>query len=516
LQYLNHNRSRRALKKPVDFKKLIVLLLVLVTSHAKYVNADSIAQTDFFREGVSARSLGLGNSMVGLADDVNSVYWNPAGLYLIKNTSFSTTRSTLDDFAGLTTQTLNLVVPYDESAFGFNLVYSSLEGGIETAIDEDTGRLVPIGTYEEDDTAFSLSYAWEYRENLYIGAALKSAKQELGGYSATGVGLDLGALMILENGMRAGIAIANLGDMDIGNDSIPMNIRIGASAPVPSVDNLMVAVSYETDYADDSVFGVGAEYEITDNLFARIGSADGEIAAGLGVGFQNFQLDYSFVENDLTGDESKLTLGYFVQTGHKTPKKAEEAKVPVKKADDTAKKEEKKVEKKDSKEEKKEVKAKTTSKRTSRSKKEEKEEKKDKEEPPAKKKTETSEKKAVEKKVEVEKKKEEAKKETAEEKTEVNEIQRKVTGQEALEPMKWPEPSEKPVQRTPEVYTGIEVEPVGAPSDGYSAPDGYIQSLDELLGEASVETYYDEDLMKSPPPVIKEGMFQLDSGESDY
>ena len=45
-------------------------------------------RTDFFQEGIAARPAGMGNAFVGVASNINALYWNPAGLALMKNNSF--------------------------------------------------------------------------------------------------------------------------------------------------------------------------------------------------------------------------------------------------------------------------------------------------------------------------------------------------------------------------------------------------------------------------------------------
>lgn len=288
---------------------------------------DATAPTDYFREGVTARSLGMGNAFVGLADDESALYWNPAGLSLLKGTWVSTTRTTKDEF-DINTQSLSLALPSGRAMAGFNLVYSSLGKVPRSVYNDVTDRWEYDGNFfGEDDTAFSLSYAKPYKKNLYLGATLKSVRQKIAEDRFSGWGLDIGAIMEMDNGLRAGLVLQNVGDMDIGTDSVPMNVRLGASTRLRSVNNLLLSAAYESDYVGDSIFSIGAEYEINKSVVARVGSSDGKFSAGLGVNFENFRLDYSFCEDPDSGDLSKLTLGRFMETGKKRPK--EEAAKPA-------------------------------------------------------------------------------------------------------------------------------------------------------------------------------------------
>jgi len=177
----------------------IAALAVTVAAASGARAQDATAQTDFFREGSTARSFGMGNAFVAVADDIGAAYWNPAGLALLSGATFSTTRSTLDIF-DLNTQTLSFAAPVYGGVAALNFVYSSISGGIETEFDPITGRLVPVGTFEETDSALSLSFGKEYRENLYLGGTLKHARQKVSRFSASGFGLDLAALYQYNSG----------------------------------------------------------------------------------------------------------------------------------------------------------------------------------------------------------------------------------------------------------------------------------------------------------------------------
>jgi len=172
----------------------------------------------------------------------------------------------------------------------------------------------------------------------------------------------------MESGMRLGLTVQNLG-MHIGSDTVPVNFRIGVSGEIAGIKGLTVGASYDSNYLDRNIVGVGAEYKIAENLTARAGSYDGKFTAGLGVNYENFQLDYSMNNDDDLGDLSKLSLGYYLSsTEKKTPSesKAPSSKPAAKAESKSAPKEEKKVEKTE--EPATETKAETSSRSRSRSK----------------------------------------------------------------------------------------------------------------------------------------------------
>jgi hypothetical protein len=289
----------------------------------------SSLRTDFFSEGISARSSGMGNAFIGVADDISALYWNPAGLALLQGNTFATTRTTQDLF-DLTTQTLSYAMPAWRGAAGFHIVYSSYGEGVACSGDPRTDcNPILIG---EDDTAFSFSYGRKWSNNLLLGASVKSVTQKITpAGSLSGIGFDIGALMDVSENMRAGLVLQNVGNLSLGIDNVPMNVRLGASYNVPNYKGLLLAFSYESAFQNESTFNIGAEYSLSENLQARIGSAGGNFTAGLGVRFENIQLDYAFNRNEVLGDQSRLTLGYYVAQRQPKPK----AKVEEKKPEET-------------------------------------------------------------------------------------------------------------------------------------------------------------------------------------
>jgi len=328
------DRGKRKLEKKLSQIAMAALTATALLLFRPGAAFGSTAQTDFFREGVAARPFGMGNAFVGIADDVGATYWNPAGLALLKGYSFSTTRSTQDEYDDLTTQGFNFAKPLGRGVIGFNAVYTTL-GDYPACASFDPNppyRCLSYMVIGEDDTAFSFSYGWRHRKNLLLGASIKHARQEVKpSFNASGWGFDIGALMEFNNGAKAGITLQNAGDMNVGEDTIPFNVILGGSGKIKSIKHLTLAFSIETGYLDESLFSIGAEYELSENLRARIGSSDGDFAAGLGVNFENLQLDYAFNRNDLQGDQSKLSLGYYINPAKKHPPKKPQEKIEPKK-----------------------------------------------------------------------------------------------------------------------------------------------------------------------------------------
>ena len=67
---------------PLKKSFLIATLLISILMHSQTVRKYS---NEFMNIGVDAAALGMSNTVVASTNDVNSGYWNPAGLIRLKD-----------------------------------------------------------------------------------------------------------------------------------------------------------------------------------------------------------------------------------------------------------------------------------------------------------------------------------------------------------------------------------------------------------------------------------------------
>ena len=67
-------------------KLLVILFFSLITAFSQNSSKYS---NEFLNIGVDARSIGMANAVVSSVNDVNSTYWNPAGLLNIERDEIS-------------------------------------------------------------------------------------------------------------------------------------------------------------------------------------------------------------------------------------------------------------------------------------------------------------------------------------------------------------------------------------------------------------------------------------------
>ena len=306
---------------------ILLAALLLVTATARAAD-DLAAQSDFFREGQSARAFGMGSAFVAVADDTDAVYWNPAGLAQLKGPQFITTKTTVDFFDS-DVQSFSAAMPYGPGVFGINYVYSNTDFPRYGQDSDNPLRFTTFLSMESERyTGIALAYAMQYRPNLALGLSIKSMKYSLYGNSASGTGFDLSALMKLDSGMNVGLNLQNLGGVSLGvMDEVPANFELGVSQKFME-DALTLALGYDSNYLGDSAYSIGAEYKVADHVTARLGSRDSKTAYGFSIDYENFRMDYGLNSGGDETESSKFSLAYTFTPSSPKPKKAEKKEPP--------------------------------------------------------------------------------------------------------------------------------------------------------------------------------------------
>jgi hypothetical protein len=227
----------------------------------------------FLKIGVGARPVAMGESFVALADDVNALYWNPAGINQLEKMQATFMynawlNGVAYNYAGIAAK-----------PFG----YGSAVGA--SVIMLDTGKIdgndindAPYSYDGEKDFVISGTYGKELQENVLLGISLKSVRQSIENESASGTGIDLGAIYKLSDNLLFGLAVQNLtfGQMKFVGDSysLPRIIRAGMGFRTSgfSFENpLVLAVELDMPADNDPSVGGGGEYWLSDMFVVRAG-----------------------------------------------------------------------------------------------------------------------------------------------------------------------------------------------------------------------------------------------------
>ena len=233
----------------------------------------------FLKMEEGARPMCMGGAFTALADDVNSLWWNPAG---IARSSFSEASLSHTQFIeNVTNEYVAFVRPLsdDYGAVGLSATYLTIPGVEGTdASGNSTGELAARSW------AGALTYARQLVPGINFGTSFKLIGQKLAAQSGTGMAVDLGAQYRYRQ-VSAGVAIQNLGpSFKIGGTSapLPQDFRFGVG--YTPISHLSMELDAEKARDADLKMRLGGEARLTPNFDLRAGYQQMD-NAGSGAGF---------------------------------------------------------------------------------------------------------------------------------------------------------------------------------------------------------------------------------------
>lgn len=318
---------------------LILLAVVLVSPAVKAQELSSIAGA-FVDVGYGARPVALGGAFVGLADDVNAVLWNPAGLTNIEQKEL--TLSFHNQFGLVKYNYLGYAMPYNSGldGLGFAFIYSGDEAMNEMTVQAGYGRKVLPGL----TVGGSIKYRRSSFGNNTIGGddyiifepdeiATGQLNQVKG--SANGFGFDIGALYKLSERITMGVMLKDIyspvfWDSKVDNplektkgsysELVPFESVIGSAFQI--TENFIFTADYSPTLSRDVYNKIrgGTELKLWGFLYLRAGVQnyinnidDERVVLGTGLKFKifggKFIFDYTHVSIGIA-NTSRVTFGF--------------------------------------------------------------------------------------------------------------------------------------------------------------------------------------------------------------
>ena len=180
----------------MDLKKNAWLFLLLATSFSYSQSVRKYAN-EFMAIGVDAAALGMSNTMVSHTQDVNSGYWNPAGLMKLKSNQASLMHASY--FANIAQYDYAaFAMPIDEnSAWGISMIRFGVDDILNTTqLIDSQGNINynRISLFSTADYGFTFSYARKLPiTGLHYGVNTKIIRRIIGTFADSwGFGFDMG------------------------------------------------------------------------------------------------------------------------------------------------------------------------------------------------------------------------------------------------------------------------------------------------------------------------------------
>jgi long-subunit fatty acid transport protein len=335
-------------------KKYIAIALmtsfIATQAFSQEVTKVGTTAASFLNIDVGARALGMGGSFVSVADDISSMYWNPAGVARLSGPQALFTHSRW--IADVNFNYAAFALPMGNfGTLGANATFLTMDEMERTTVYEPdgTGEMFDAGSY-----AFGLSYARNLTDRFSIGFNFKYINEKIYHSSASGAAFDVGTLFDTQYyGLKIGMSITNYGtkmqmggrDMLIQTDidplisgnnrninadlktdafDLPLMFRVGLSMDVlkgTGDSNLILSVDALHPNDDVESVNAGGEYWFHKMFALRAGykslfAKDSEegLCLGAGIhyklmGYTNLMIDYAYEDFGVLKDVQLFSLG---------------------------------------------------------------------------------------------------------------------------------------------------------------------------------------------------------------
>lgn len=311
---------------------LLIIIAPAPRTHAVDIH-DGAGTTGaaFLKIEGGSRPAGLGGAFAGLANDINTIFWNPAGLTAVHDRELTAMQHF--SFADINNQTIGYAQRIERLVWGASFLGSFTEIERRQGPTEDPDSTVTVGGF-----ATGLSLAYPLGEAISVGGTAKIISEQLDIQNAFGVAADIGLVArLLDNRLGIGVAVQNAGVLD-GGENLPMALRAGLAyrtwkqpAAEAETDKLMPTQELWAFVADAHLplldanpsFHVGIERWFYESIAARIGYRIGfnenpSDGLSLGVGVRrsgedmlaniDFQFDYAFVPDAYVGNAHRVSF----------------------------------------------------------------------------------------------------------------------------------------------------------------------------------------------------------------
>ena len=230
----------------------LLLAVLLLPAGASAAGTSSAA---FLRIGWGARSAAMGDAFTAAADDVDAVYWNPAGLNQVKRLQQTFGHNNWLD--GLNAEHAAFALRHDArsvigAGVGF-LSYGDIERGNKFGYTE--------GYYSASDMALLFSYARQWKPKLAVGGNFKIIRERIESDSAQAFALDAGAQYDYSPKLKLGATLKNLGTgitLDKTPGPLPLGLRAGAAYQYKK--DLLLTSDVSLPFDDSLSLHFGGEY----------------------------------------------------------------------------------------------------------------------------------------------------------------------------------------------------------------------------------------------------------------
>jgi long-subunit fatty acid transport protein len=251
---------------------LIFLMITVVGQVNARADSDKVGTTtaNFLKIEAGGRPVGMGGAFVAVCDDVNALYWNPAGLVQLKDREFIAVHTFW--LEQISHDYLACAIPLkDKFAYGVQIIYLGTGD-----IDRRTATGISDGKASVADYSVGGSLAWKLKENISIGLTIKGIQMNLDKNKGSGFAADIALLDKVIDNLSIGFMLQNFGQRISAvntSEDLPTNIKTGLAYRMPG-NKLLLAGDIDIPNDQAMRFHLGGEYQLDPTFALRLGFED--------------------------------------------------------------------------------------------------------------------------------------------------------------------------------------------------------------------------------------------------
>lgn len=276
------------MKRAIAFLAGAFILINLSEALAQGTSGFEILRLPTFPRGSA-----LGGATVADAGNIESIFYNPAGLRSLQK------RTAIAGYMDYVLDIGSGFLAYAEprgiwGTYGASIIYTNYGD-----FDRRDANGNDLGSFSASDLVFALSYAYDFLGKLNVGANGKFVYSTIEDYVGNALALDLGAQYeLIPQRLRLGGGIFNLGVTTRPyvetHEDLPLYYRLGVSgSPQGLPAMLYFSMTLYQEYADN--------YSLSNLGGGRFGDFLGEIYYSLGAEFKPIESFYLRVGYDTQG-----------------------------------------------------------------------------------------------------------------------------------------------------------------------------------------------------------------------
>lgn len=281
----------------------LAVYMLLFCFIATYAIADDGGYAGaFLRIGVGARPLGMGGAFIATADDATATVWNPAGLGKLTNPQLASMYS----FMSLSRSHHFLSYAHPLESIG-TLGFSWVNFGVKD-IDGRDELGNPTEKFSDSENAFLVAIGKGIGTRIAIGGTLKWIHHKLAEHKASGMGLDVGAIVKIDEQLQLAATVHDIAtevkwNTESRTKEELLSVRKLGVAFAPRDMPLKVLLDLASNAKQNLRYHLGLEYWPHPTIAARAGLDHRTVTLGASGAFtiasSTLELDYAFAPDVL-------------------------------------------------------------------------------------------------------------------------------------------------------------------------------------------------------------------------